>query len=83
MLAKYLKEKRESANLSQNDVAEVLGYQTAQFISNWERGLSVPPIESLQKISKIYKVSKDEVKQKYYEEKLNKFTEDLQKKLGI
>lgn len=39
-LAELLKEKRLAAHISQKTVAEKLGYTTAQFISNWERGVS-------------------------------------------
>lgn len=51
----YLKEKRVNAKLSQNDVAELLGYTSAQFISNWERGLCSPPMDVLQRLIKLYK----------------------------
>ena len=46
-LAKYLKEKRLAANLSQINIAHRLGYGSAQFISNWERGVAWPAALSL------------------------------------
>ncbi len=58
-LAQTLKEVRIKAGLSQRDVADILGYSTPQFISNWERGLSHPPINSLKKIALALNCSSD------------------------
>ena len=52
----FLKKCREAQGLSQRDVSTQLGYNTSQFISNWERGLSQPPIPSLRKLAKLYKI---------------------------
>ncbi len=60
-LAKFLKEKRTLAGLSQKDVATALGYSTSQFISNWERGISQPPIHTLRKLAQMYAVSPDQM----------------------
>lgn len=39
-----LKEIRLKADMSQGELAKKLGYGSAQFVSNWERGVcSVPP----------------------------------------
>ncbi len=46
-LGLYFKRARESAGLSQLALAKRLGYETPQFVSNWERGLSKPPISSM------------------------------------
>ncbi len=46
-LKNVLKIYRQRAGLSQLDVANSLNYTSAQFISNWERGLSSPPDGSL------------------------------------
>lgn len=51
----YFKILREEAGLSQSTVAKKLGYSTPQFISNWERHLSLPPINAIKKMSKMYK----------------------------
>lgn len=55
MLAQVLKEKRLAAGLSQSDVAKALGYTSAQFLSNQERGLSRPSVKSLKALAKLYK----------------------------
>lgn len=60
-LAKFLKTSRTNAGLSQMDVASRLGYSTAQFISNWERGVSAPPIETLGTLANLYQVSAEEL----------------------
>lgn len=60
-LAKFLKASRGNANLSQLEVADHLGYSTPQFISNWERGISAPPIETIGVLSRLYKVSDEEL----------------------
>jgi transcriptional regulator with XRE-family HTH domain len=60
-LASFLKEKRVTAGLTQSQVAEKLGYSSPQFISNWERGLASPPVFILRDLTKMYKVSADEM----------------------
>lgn len=47
-----IKQSRKKAGLTQADVASLLKYDTAQFISNWERGLSHPPIRSAKRLCK-------------------------------
>lgn len=53
-LGRSLKRLRTKAGLSQKDAARVLGYTTAQFLSNWERGISEPPIKTIPKLAKLY-----------------------------
>jgi len=47
---------RKKAGLSQSDVAEKL-FVTRQAVSRWERGETVPEIETLQALSKLFGVS--------------------------
>ncbi|MFN3454731.1 MAG: helix-turn-helix domain-containing protein [Pseudobdellovibrio sp.] len=61
LLARFLKEKRVLSGLSQKDVAEKLGYSTSQFISNWERGISHPPLNTLRSLSELYKINPEEM----------------------
>ena len=61
VLAQFLKEKRVQSGLSQKDVATKLGYSTSQFISNWERGISHPPLNTLRSLSNLYKINPDEM----------------------
>jgi len=49
----FLKRKRAEAGLTQKELANKMGYSTAQFCSNWERSKSLPPIGSLKKLATI------------------------------
>jgi len=60
-LAHFLKQKRVILGLSQKDVAEKMGYSTSQFISNWERGVSQPPLHAIRKLANFYKINADEM----------------------
>lgn len=51
--AEFLKTARKQLGLSQGDVAKKMGYDSAQFISNIERSLASPPIESIFKLSEV------------------------------
>lgn len=80
-LATYLKKSRESVGLSQTVVSSKLGYSSPQFVSNWERGLSHPPIKSLKKIAKLYKLRDKELFDIYVDCYTTQVKNDLQKKL--
>lgn len=79
-LSEFLKEKRTHAGLSQKDVADKLGYSSAQFISNWERGLSSPPIHTLRKLAEMYSVNVDEMFDVILESTLEQVRTDLRNK---
>ena len=78
-LADILKHTRESAGLSQRQVADALGYQSAQFISNWERGVSTPPIKTLKRLGDLYEVSADTLYNSMLNDTLRKVEADLHK----
>lgn len=44
---------RVARKLTQKQIADELGYGTAQFVSNWERGISEPPLTSIVALAKI------------------------------
>lgn len=67
LVGSKLKEWRISANLSQNDTAKKLKYSSPQFISNWERGVSLPPLEILPKLMKLYGFSAEELTKVMFE----------------
>lgn len=54
--ALFLKKLRLKSGLSQGDVAKQLHYKSPQFISNWERGLSTPTVNSFQDLANLYDV---------------------------
>ena len=79
-LAKFLKEKREGAGLSQKQVSDKLGYTTPQFVSNWERGVSSPPLKTLKKIGELYHVSSDDLFKVCLDSTIQQVTMDLKRK---
>ena len=79
-LAQFLKEKRTLSGLSQKDVATRLGYSTSQFISNWERGVSQPPINTLRTLALMYKISAEEMFNVLLEETIVQVEADLKRK---
>lgn len=81
-LAQFLKDARNKAALTQNSVAEALGYETPQFVSNWERGISYPPIDALKKIARLYKVSEEELYGVLEEAFLEQTVKDLRRKFA-
>ncbi len=56
-LGTFLQVSREKTGLSQRAVSKQLGYSTPQFISNWERGLSSPPLDVFPQLAKIYNLT--------------------------
>lgn len=81
IIGDYLKKKREKKQLTQWDVARTLDYTTAQFVSNWERGVSLPPLETLPKLASLLKVPGKEfvdVMLKYQEEVLKQQKKQMQ-----
>jgi transcriptional regulator with XRE-family HTH domain len=79
-LAQFLKEKRTQSGLSQKDVATKLGYSTSQFISNWERGVSQPPINTLRTLANMYKIGAEQMFNVLLEETMLQVQADLKKK---
>lgn len=60
-LGEYLYKKRTQAQLTQREVSLALGYSSAQFISNFERGIAAPSLKKLIKLSEIYSMPPTEV----------------------
>jgi len=48
----FMKRMRERAGLTQGQLAAQLGYTCGQFVSNWERGHTMPPIGKLPRIAR-------------------------------
>lgn len=53
----FLKNLRQKSGLTQQQLASKLSYSTAQFVSNWERGISLPPLEAVPKLSALCKTT--------------------------
>jgi len=58
-LGEYLKKKRLAKGLSQQEVADILGYSSSQFISNFECGIYAPPLKKLKTMVHLYDLSVD------------------------
>lgn len=57
----YLKRERESRRYTQKYVADNLGFRTPQLVSNWERGIAVPPLKEVKKLAHLYLVDREEL----------------------
>lgn len=55
-----LKELRKHNNLTQNELAEILG-TNQKVISSWECGRATPKYPMMQKIEDLFKVSKEKI----------------------
>jgi transcriptional regulator with XRE-family HTH domain len=61
LIGKYLKKKRVDAGLSQRAVGVRLGYGSAQFISNIERGEASIPPKVVRKLIPLLKISERDI----------------------
>jgi transcriptional regulator with XRE-family HTH domain len=77
-LSEFLKKQRNQAGLSQKEVADCLGYSTPQFISNWERGLSSPPMKALRTLADLYRIRPEELYELMVESTLARIRSDLE-----
>ena len=68
--ASIVKKAREEAGLSQHQVALKFKYSTSQFISNWERGISYPPVSQLKALANLYSLEADYLFEVLLEDKL-------------
>lgn len=68
-IGEYLKTKREKIGLTQGQVSNKLGYSSPQFISNIERGSSLPPLSILKEISKLLKLNDKTIMELLLEQK--------------
>jgi len=66
--SKYFRQKRLDAGLTQSELAQALGFSSAQIVSNWERGVCAPPMASLRPMIKALKLDPEEVTEVITEE---------------
>lgn len=79
-IAFILKNARIKSGYSQNDVSEELGYGSAQFVSNWERAISKPPIETFKKLIAIYDIDIKLMENLYVAEETSALEEEIRAK---
>jgi len=58
-LANFLRTQRIKKGLSQKRVAAALGYSSAQYVSNIERGVCSVPIKALRKMCILYGIKRE------------------------
>lgn len=58
-LGSLIRQHRVSAGLTQAELAGQLGYRSAQFVSNWERGVSAPPMDVLAQVADLCRIPKE------------------------
>lgn len=58
-LGNFIKSKRQARGYSQSELALSLGYLSPQFISDWEREVSSPPIKKLPELAALLNVKVD------------------------
>lgn len=78
-LKTFLKSARIHSGFSQKEVSLRLGYRSAQFVSNWERGLSVPPPKALRQLTKLYKIRAQELFDLVLEEAIRRVESNLRR----
>ncbi len=82
MFKDVLLQARKKKNLTQKDVSTQLGYSTAQFISNWERGVSFPPAKVIRKLAEIYTVNETKLLAAYCEHKIDSYKRKIKNDLN-
>lgn len=60
-VAHLIRTSRQTSGLSQKQLADELGYTSSQFISNWERGISSPPLDKLEEICNLLKITPKQI----------------------
>ena len=76
----FFKKKRIASGVTQQEIADSLGYTTPQFISNWERGVSHPPIKKFKSLAEIIKCPADELFEAFLAATILEIKSDLTRK---
>lgn len=82
-LGTFLRLRREELGLSQGHVAKKMGLQTSQYVSNWERGVSLPPIfhpTSIRKVVKIYELDLHDYVERIFQEQKSRMYKRLRER---
>ena len=82
-IGEELKKLRIKSGLKQKEVAKQLGYSTPQFISNWERGISSPPVKTIKQLAHIYKTSPEKLFQKLQKAVVNHMKAEFERSIGF
>lgn len=83
MIGDKLKQMREKAGLSQKQVANKLGWATNQALSNAERGVSLPPVEAIPVLAKLYGMDEKYLRQMVFDETMRIHEAKLRRKFKL
>ena len=78
-IAKFVKEEREAAGLSQSEMAKRIGWNNGQFVSNIEREQCSLPVKLIGRASVVLKCNPKNIKRVIemdFKETLNNFSSD-------
>lgn len=78
-LKDIIKMKRLEKGFSQSSLAKILGYSSGQFVSNWERGESYPPVDRLAKMSLLFEMDDIVLFNLYVEESVKEKKREYEK----
>lgn len=76
-IKELIKTKRKKEKMSQIDLANKLGYDSGQFISNWERGESMPPFNKVRKLCKLLDIELGSYKSRLLDEYKKRMEEEI------
>ena len=57
----HIKELRIQCNITVSDLAQYMGFESEQAIYKWQRGESLPKVDNLYALSKLFNVPVDEI----------------------
>lgn len=83
LFGQYLRSKRQQVGLSQLDVSKKLGYTSSQFVSNWERGVSAPPLSIYHQLADLYQLGLEDLFEQSLEAKVREVRSSYQKEFEI
>lgn len=72
-----VKKARVKAGLTQKNVSEKLNYATPQFVSNWERGLSVVASNDIKKLAQILNIDVELIRKAVTKHKTEAITQKV------
>ncbi len=76
------KEARERKGITQRELSQKMNYATPQFVSNWERGISLPPVRSLKTLCSEIDLELNGVIEFILDKKIKHFKNEMLEELG-
>lgn len=82
----FLKRQRLKSGLTQKNISDAFHLSSTQFVSNWERGCCLPPMEYLPQLCKILNIDKELLIKIYIEQteiEINAVFKSAHKKISL